>query len=128
MLCFGSIVNLNSIIIEPVKPDEFGKMDNQLEIDTHVLASVVTGVVLGNVPLADLLKIYSQLYGTDLSIEKIALTSTRMIIVEEAYRQFPDLPTKLEAEENWEAAREKAIQSYGDTVVISLGTSNSKDL
>jgi len=103
-------------------------MEAQLKIDTHVLASVVTGVVLGNVPLADLLKIYSQLYGTDLSIEEIALTSIRTIIVNEAYRQFPHLPTKLEAEDNWEAAREKAIQSYGETVVVSLGTSSSEDL
>ena len=97
-------------------------MEAQLKIDTHVLASVVTGVVLGNVPLADLVKIYSQLYGAVLTIEEIALTSIRTIIVEEAYRQFPHLPTKLEAEDNWEAAREKAIKAYGDTVTISLGS------
>ncbi len=92
-----------------------------MKIDTHILASVVTGVVLGNVSLAELLNIYSQLYGAALSIEEIALTSIRKLIVNEAYRQFPLLPPKLEAENDWEAALDKAVKTYGESVIISLG-------
>lgn len=100
---------------------DLSEMDTQLRIDTIVFASVVTGVILENISLADLLRVYSRLYGSVLSIEEIALTSIRNVIVDEAYRQFPQLPTKLEAEDNWEAALEKAVNEYGNAVTIMLG-------
>jgi hypothetical protein len=94
-------------------------MGRKLEIDTHILTSIATGVVLGNISLEELLRIYSLLYGASLSIEQLTKTKIHNIVVDEAYRQFPNLPSEAEAKDNWESARNKAESFYGLTVLIN---------
>lgn len=87
----------------------------------HV-ASCLTGIGLCNgLSFSNVQEIASHLFGAPIWTHEIAHKPTQDAYVEEGYRQFPDLPTRLEAEADFEAAARKAVATYGETLTVEEG-------
>lgn len=87
----------------------------------HV-ASCVTGTALcEGFNYSRMQEIASHLFGGPVWTHELVHAPTRDAYVEEGYRQFPDLPTRAEAEADYEAAARKAVAAYGETLTVEEG-------
>lgn len=89
--------------------------------DTYMVASALTGIALGPCCYADIAEIASMLFGAPIWTHELVHKPTKAVYCDEGFRQFPDMPTKAEAEADWKAARDKAEAAYGHFVEVKRG-------
>lgn len=89
--------------------------------DTYLVASAVTGIAMGPMTFGDIQEVWEMLLGAPVWTHELAHEPTHDAVSEECYRQFPDMPTRAEAEEDFEAARTKAEAAYGHFVTVRRG-------
>lgn len=92
----------------------------------HV-ATLITGIGLCEIKSEDgvfghLSEIASHLIGAPVWTHELGRGSTHDAFVAEGYRLFPDMPTREEASEDWQAAAATATAAYGENVTIEEGT------
>lgn len=93
----------------------------------HV-ASCITGIGLcEGMNYSRMQEIASHLFGTPIWTHELAHRPTVDACREEGYRQFPAMPTQAEAEANWQAAADKAVAAYGETVTVAEGTHGRRE-
>lgn len=87
----------------------------------HV-ASCLTGVGLcEGLSYSRVQEIASHLFGGPVWTHELVHQPTQDAYTEEGYRQFPDMPTRVEAHDDWQGAALKAISAYGDSVSVQEG-------
>ena len=92
------------------------------EFPTLIVASSVTGITMTGMTYSDVQRVISWLCGFDIWTHELVHGPTRDMALEECARQFPLMPTQAEAETDWRAAADKAIDAYGATVLVKRGT------
>lgn len=96
------------------------------EFPTLVVASTITGVTLCRVHASEMDQVANYLFGAP--VRKLDLThEPKAAYVQEGYCQFPDMPTREEAQADWEAAARKAVAAYGETVTVQQGTHGRRE-
>jgi hypothetical protein len=90
---------------------------------TIEVASCLTGIALGDIKggYSKMQEVASVLFGADIWTHELVHEPTVDAYREEGYLQFPDMPTKAEAEADWQAAGAKAVAAYGPTVTVQPG-------
>jgi hypothetical protein len=91
------------------------------EFPTLVIASLVTGVMMYKGSFGDVHEAAEWLFGGPVWTHEFVHGPTSDIFVSRAFEQFPDLPTRVDAEKDWQAAAEKAIDSYGAVLSVAKG-------
>lgn len=94
------------------------------EFPTLIVASTITGIALCQIKggLGPMLECAAHLLGGPVWNHEFCHEPTMMEISEAAYSQFPDLPTRAEAEADYQAAAAKALAAYGPVVSVKEGT------
>lgn len=92
------------------------------QFPTLHVASCITGIGLcEGLNYSRMKEIASHLFGDQLWTHELPHGPTNDAYTEEGYRQFPDMPTRAEAEADFEAAARKAVATYGETVTVEEG-------
>lgn len=97
------------------------------QFDTYIVASAITGIGLGPASFSDMHEVYDMLLGEGIFTHEMAHAPTVDACTEEGYRQFPEMPTKAEAQEDYAAAREKAERAYGPFVTVKRGAHKRRE-
>lgn len=103
--------------------------DCSREFPTIVVASALTGIGLGDIPggFSAIAEIASYLFGAPIWTHELVHEPTYDAYREEGYRQFPDMPTSSEAEQDWRQAAAKALAAYGPTVTVAKGAHGRRE-
>jgi hypothetical protein len=72
-------------------------------------------------------EIASHLFGDAVWTHELGTGPTMDAVREEGYRQFPDLPTPVEAANDYAAAARKAVAAYGETLTVAEGTHGRRE-
>lgn len=102
-------------------------MRDTKEFPTLIVASAVTGIGLCRGTFSDMMEITSWLCGFDIFTHELAHAPTYDIACDEAYRQYPLLPAPADAETDWKAAADKAINTYGSTLSVRRGSAKRRE-
>jgi hypothetical protein len=93
----------------------------------HV-ATLLSGVGLArNAQIGRLKEIASLLFGAQIYTHELTHEPTCDAYREEGYRQFPLMPTHVEAHADWRAAARKALVAYGRKVDVEQGTHGRRE-
>lgn len=89
---------------------------------TLVVASTLTGTSLCEMSGFDpIMDCASHLFGAPIWLHEVIHEPTKDAYTEEGYRQFPGMPTRVEAQADWRAAANKAVRAYGNTILVRQG-------
>lgn len=103
-------------------------MSDRAKFPTLHVASCLTGRVLSlGMNVSTMQEIASHLFGAPIWTHELTHGPTEDAYTEEGYRQFPDMPTAIEAEADWQAAARKALATYGETVDVAKGTHGRRE-
>ena len=97
-------------------------MGNTKEFSTLTVAGALTGVCLEDGGFDKIHECSEHLLGRPVWTHEFAHKPTQEAIIAEGKRQFPDMPSQEEAENDWQAAAQKAIAHYGKTVLVTQGS------
>ncbi|QAZ45906.1 hypothetical protein [Mesorhizobium sp. Pch-S] len=93
----------------------------------HV-ASCITGIGLcDGINYSAMQEIASHLFGAPIWTHELAHGPTNDAFSQEGYRQFPNMPTPVEANADFVAAAAKAVAAYGDTISVEEGTQGRRE-
>jgi hypothetical protein len=95
--------------------------------DTYMVASALTGIGMGPCNYTDMMDVYSMLLGEEVWTHEIAHAPTVDAVRQEGLLQFPLMPLPEFAEQNWEAALDKAISAYGHFVTVKRGNHKRRE-
>lgn len=101
-------------------------MTERKEFPTLVVASAVCGVGLGAMKFSDMHEAVEWLFGGPVWTHELVHGPTQDAYVSEALEQFPKLPTRAEAEKDWQAARERVLDEYGPILSVAKGTAQRR--
>lgn len=92
------------------------------EFPTLLVASTMTGIGLGDgLTFSDVQECAEHLFGGPVWTHELAYEPIYSQYKAEALRQFPDMPTREEAEADYKAAAKAAVERYGQTVSVKRG-------
>lgn len=93
------------------------------EFPTLVVATAVTGIGLGNedIKYSHVHELVEWVCGSPIWTHEIAHRETAAWYRAELLKQFPDMPSKEEAESDHVTAANKAVGVYGPTVTVTRG-------
>lgn len=93
----------------------------------HV-ASAITGIALcDGLSFSRMQEIAAHLFGGPIWTHELAHAPTNDAYAEEGYRQFPEMPSKDEARNDWRRAAQKALDAYGPDVEVTEGTHGRRE-
>jgi len=98
------------------------------EFPSLVVASCLTGIALTTMKgFGEVHAVAAQLLGDDIYTHELAYEPLMEKVTAEGYWQFPLMPTRAEAEADWEAAAAKVTKTYGATVIVRKGTGGRRE-
>lgn len=86
------------------------------------VASCATGIILRTgLSYADMAEVAEHALGHSIWTHELGDEKTMNKVRAAIHEQFPEIPTREEAQADWQAASDRAIKAYGETVDLKLG-------
>lgn len=96
-------------------------MSKTKEFPTLIVASALTGIGLCKSSFDEIQEIADHLLGYEIWTHELMNDEIKDAYRAEGFKQFPQMPTRQEALEDWQVAAAQAILTYGETVNVVRG-------